>query len=53
MQSAVPPVTAVPLLVERAGGNHTIVNQFILVSFLCSLITIPAIISLFGVFNPV
>ena len=50
MQSAVPPVTAVPLLVERAGGNHTIVNQFILVSFFCSLITIPAIISLFGVF---
>ncbi len=52
MQSAVPPVTAVPLLVERAGGNHTIVNQFIFASFLCSLITIPAIISLFGVFYP-
>ncbi len=55
IQSAVPPVTAVPLLVERAGGNDTIVNQFILVSFLCSLITIPApaIISLFGVFYTV
>lgn len=53
LQSAVPPVTAVPLLVERAGGNHTIVNQFILTSFLCSLITIPAIISLFSVLYPV
>jgi malate permease and related proteins len=53
LQSAVPPVTAVPLLVERAGGNQTIVNQFMLVSFLCSLITIPVMISLFGfLFSP-
>lgn len=52
LQSAVPPVTAVPLLVERAGGNQTIVNQFILASFLCSLITIPVMISLFGFLYP-
>ena len=53
LQSAVPPVTAVPLLVKRAGGNQTIVNQFILASFLCSLITIPIIISLFSVLYPI
>ncbi len=48
LQSAVPPVTAVPLLVSRAGGDATITNQFIFASFLVSLLSIPGIISLFG-----
>ena len=50
LQSAVPPVTAVPLLTERAGGNRAIVNQFIVTSFIFSLITIPTMVSLFSLF---
>jgi len=48
LQAAVPPVTAVPLLTERYGGDRAIVNQFLVSSFLCSLITIPIMISLFS-----
>jgi predicted permease len=50
LQSAVPPVTAIPLLTERAGGNRAIVNQFIVSSFITSLLTIPLMISLFSTF---
>ena len=50
MQSAVPPVTAVPILTERAGGNRQIVNQFMFISFIVSLISIPVIMGIFGVF---
>jgi len=50
IQSAVPPVTAVPLLTERVGGNRTIVNQFIVASFLVSLGSIPLMIWLFDIF---
>ena len=50
LQSAVPPVTAVPLLTERAGGNRAIVNQFIVASFMMSLLTIPAMVYLFSTF---
>jgi predicted permease len=48
LQASVPPVTAGPLVTERAGGNRTIVNQFIVASFGFSLITIPIMILLFG-----
>jgi len=47
IQSAVPPVTAVPLVVERAGGNRSIVNQFIVASFIVSLFSIPLVMYLF------
>lgn len=50
LQSAVPPVTAVPLLTERAGGNRAIVNQFIVASFIMSLLTLPAMVFLFSTF---
>ncbi len=50
IQSAVPPVTAVPLVTERAGGDRTIVNQFMIGSFIVSLISIPFMIYLFEVF---
>lgn len=50
LQSAVPPVTAVPLLTERAGGNRAIVNQFIVASFIISLLTIPVMVYLFSTF---
>jgi len=48
LQSAVPPVTAVPLVTERSGGNRFIVNQYIVASFISSLITIPLMMMLFG-----
>ena len=50
MQAAVPPVTAVPILTERAGGNRQIVNQFMFISFIISLVSIPVIMGLFGMF---
>ncbi|MBN1932259.1 MAG: AEC family transporter [Desulfobacterales bacterium] len=50
IQSVVPPVTAVPIVVERAGGNRNIVNQFMVAGFIFSLITIPTIISIFSRF---
>lgn len=53
LQAAVPPVTAVPILTERAGGNREIVNQFMFSSFAVSLVSIPLIMTLFGlVFQP-
>ena len=50
LEAAVPPVTAVPILTERAGGNRHLVNQFMLVSFALSLISIPFMMGLFGIF---
>lgn len=47
LQAAVPPVTAVPLVTERMGGNRAIVSQFMVGSFIVSLITIPLMIFLF------
>jgi len=52
LQAAVPPVTAVPLMTERFGGNRFIVNQFIILSFISSLVTIPIMVSLFSIFFP-
>jgi hypothetical protein len=50
LQSAVPPITAVPLFVERFGGNRNLVNQFMFTSFILSLVTIPFAVYLFGCF---
>jgi len=47
LQASVPPLTAVPLVTERSGGNRAIVNQFIVASFSLSLITIPIMVFLF------
>ena len=52
LQSAVPPITAVPLFVERFGGNRNLVNQFMFTSFILSLLTIPCAVYLFGYFFP-
>jgi len=48
IQSAVPPLTAVPLVTERARGNRGIVNQFIVSSFIVSLFSIPLMIYFFS-----
>ncbi len=52
IESCVPPVTPVPILGERGGGNHHLVNQFMFSSFICSLISIPLGISLFFFYYP-
>ena len=50
LQSAVPPVTALPIFTKRVGGDESIVNQFLLGSFICSLVTIPVMVSVFSFF---
>jgi predicted permease len=50
LQSAIPPVTAVPLVTERSGGNRAIVNQFLVASFVFSLISISFMLWLFSLF---
>jgi len=52
LQSVVPPVTATPILTERAGGNKSISNQFVLSSFILSIVTVPAMFRLFNQFFP-
>ena len=52
LQSAVPPVTAVSIFTSRAGGNQSLVNQFIVASFLLSLLSIPIMIELFSMIFP-
>lgn len=52
IQSMVPPLTAGPLVTERAGGNRALVNQFLVASFLTSLVSIPAMIFLFSLYFP-
>jgi len=52
LQAAVPPITAIPIFTERAGGNRMLTNQFIVASFLASIITIPLVILVFSRFFP-
>jgi predicted permease len=52
LQGAIPPVTGVPVLVEREGGNRAITNQFILSSFIFSVISLPTVFLLFSRFFP-
>jgi len=47
LESSIPPVT------ERSGGNRAVVDQFLLASFLFSLISVSVMVSLFsGFFSP-
>ena len=52
LQAAVPPITAIPILVERCGGNRRIASQFVVGSFIFSILSIPAFIYLFSRFFP-
>lgn len=52
LQAAVPPVTATPILTERAGGNKAISNQFVFSSFIFSVVSIPLVLWLFNVLFP-
>jgi malate permease and related proteins len=50
LQAAVPPITAIPIFAERMGGSRAISSQFVVGSFLFSLISIPAVLYLFNLF---
>ena len=52
LQAAVPPVTATPILTARMGGNKAISTQFVLSSFIFSIVTVPATFILFTQFFP-
>ena len=52
LQAAVPPITGTAIQAERAGGNASIANQFILASFAASVVSIPLAFSLFSRFFP-
>jgi predicted permease len=52
LEAAVPPITAVPILAERSGGNRALANQMIVASFVFSIISIPAMIYLFSLYFP-
>ncbi len=50
LQAAVPPITAIPIFAERCGGNRALASQYIVGSFVFSIISIPAMIYLFSKF---
>lgn len=52
LQAAVPPITAIPILTERRGGNRAITSQFIVASFIFCIISIPLVLYLFNLFFP-
>lgn len=52
LEAAVPPVTAIPIFAERSGGNRALCSQFIVGSFLFSLISIPIVLYVFSLSFP-
>lgn len=52
IEAAVPPITAIPIFTERSAGNRAITNQFIVASFIFSIVSIPAVLYLFSLFFP-
>jgi len=50
IQAAMPPLSAVPVLTERAQGNVALVNQFLISSFMFSVLTIPLSLWCFEIF---
>jgi malate permease and related proteins len=52
LESAVPPITGIPIDTERFGGNRAITNQFILASFVLSIISIPLMFIFFSHYFP-
>ena len=53
LQSAVPPISAIPLVTKRHGRNSAITNQFIVASYIFLLISLPMMFSLFTRYYPV
>jgi malate permease and related proteins len=52
LQSSAPPITAIPIQVQRHGGNASITNQFILASFVFSILSVPLMFNLFSRYFP-
>ena len=52
LESAVPPITGIPIQTQRYGGNSSITNQFILASFVFSTLSIPLMFNLFTRYFP-
>lgn len=52
LQSAVPPITGIPIQTARQGGNASITNQFILASFIFSILSVPLMFTLFTRYFP-
>jgi len=52
LESAVPPITGIPIQTRRHGGNPSITNQFILGSFVFSILSIPLMFNLFTRYFP-
>ena len=53
LQSAVPPITGIPIQTRRHGGNSSITNQFILSRFVFSILSIPLMFNLFTRYFPI
>jgi malate permease and related proteins len=53
LESAVPPITGIPIQTQRHGGNSSITNQFILASFVFSMFSIPLMFNLFNKYFPI
>jgi len=53
LQSAVPPITGIPIQTQRHGGNWSMTNQFILASFAFSILSIPLMFNLFTRYFPI
>jgi malate permease and related proteins len=52
LQAAAPPITGVPIQTRVHGGNPSITNQYILGSFVFSIISIPLMFHLFTKYFP-
>jgi predicted permease len=52
LQSASPPITGIPIQTGRQGGNVSITNQFILASFIFSMLSVPLMFTLFTRYFP-
>jgi predicted permease len=52
LESAVPPITGIPIQTQRHGGNSSITNQFILSSFVFSVLSVPLMFNLFTRYFP-
>lgn len=50
LQSAVPPITAIPIFAERCNGNRAVASQFVVGSFVFSILSIPLMLYLFDLF---
>ena len=46
LSAAAPPLSSIPILVERQHGNTEITNQFLVASFLFSIVSVPATVML-------